>query len=84
MIEPQKTTSHKKANLYQLAIKFIIKYACNEIGMDFEQKETAAKILTNEVCLAGELNDENIQKYLIQNGCLSLMEFVQGQEMLDL
>lgn len=65
-------------------IKFIIKYACNEIGMDFEQKETAAKILTNEVCLAGELNDENIQKYLIQNGCLSLMEFVQGQEMLDL
>lgn len=36
-------------------IKFIIKYACNEVGLDFEQKETTAKILTNEVCLAGEL-----------------------------
>lgn len=36
-------------------IKFIIKYACNEVGFDFEQKETTAKILTNEVCLAGEL-----------------------------
>ena len=42
-------------------VKFIIKYACNEAGMDFEQKESTAKISINEVCLAGELNDEDVQ-----------------------
>ena len=58
-------------------IKFIIKYACNEVGMDFEQKEVTAKILTNEVCLAGELNEEAVQKKLIDCGCINLVEMVQ-------
>ena len=63
-------------------IKFIIKYACNEIGMDFEQKETATKILTNtnEICLAGELNDKDVQKQLIGKGCLNLLEMVQDNK----
>ena len=58
-------------------IKFIIKYACNETGMDFEQKESTAKILTDEICLAGELNDEDVQKNLIEKGCVNLVEMVQ-------
>ena len=37
-------------------IKCIIKYACSEAGLEFEQKKISAKILTDEVCLAGELN----------------------------
>ena len=60
-------------------IKFIIKYACNEVGMDFEEKETAAKVLTNEVCLAGELNEDAVQKKLIETGCMNLVEIVQGE-----
>lgn len=36
-------------------VKFIIKYACSEIGLEFEQKEVSADVLINEVCLAGEL-----------------------------
>lgn len=58
-------------------IKFIIKYACNEVGLDFEQKDTSATILTDEVCLAGELNDDDVQKLLIKAGCFSLVNMVQ-------
>ena len=59
-------------------IKFIIKYACNEVGLDFEHREATAKILTNEVCLAGELNDDDVQKNLIEKGCFNLIEVVQN------
>ena len=58
-------------------VKFIIKYACSEVGLDFEQKETSATILTDEVCLVGELNDDIVQKRLIDKGCFNLVEMVQ-------
>ena len=58
-------------------IKFIIKYACNEVGMEFEHREATATILTDEVCLAGELNDEVVQKQLIKDGCFNLVEIIQ-------
>lgn len=58
-------------------IKFIIKYACNEVGLEFEQKEAIAKVMTNEVCLAGELNDDAVQNMLIENGCFNLVDIFQ-------
>ena len=45
--------------------------------MTFEHRETTAKILTDEVCLAGELNDDDVQKLLIKAGCFSLVNMVQ-------
>ena len=73
-----KATGKTKVVLYgDSYIKFIIKYACNEVGMEFEAKESTAKILTDEVCLAGELNDEDVQKNLIEKGCVNLVEMVQ-------
>lgn len=59
-------------------IKFIIKYACNEVGIAFEHKEATATILADEVCLAGELNDDDVQKNLIEKGCFNLVEMVQN------
>lgn len=56
-------------------IKFLIKYACNEVDVDFEEKETSAKVLTDEVCIVGELNDDDVQKRLIDEGCSNLFEF---------
>ena len=44
------------------------------LEMEFEQKAT---ILTDEVCLAGELNDDEVQKLLINAGCSSLVNIVQ-------
>ena len=58
-------------------IKFIIKYACNEVGLDFEEKEVTSQVQTNEVCLAGELNDDEVQKLLINAGFFSLVNMVQ-------
>ena len=58
-------------------IKFIIKYACNEVGIAFEHKEATATILADEVCLAGELNNDDCQEQLIANGCINLVEMVQ-------
>ncbi len=50
-----------KSSLYgDSYIKFIIKYACNEVGLDFEHREATATILADEVCLAGELNDDDV------------------------
>ena len=57
-------------------IKFIIKYACSEVGLDFEHREATATILADEVCLAGELNDDVVQQKLIENGCFNLVEMV--------
>lgn len=61
-------------------IKFILKYACNEAGLEFEEKEAAAKVMTDDVCLVGELNDDKVQKKLIENGCFNLVEMVQDKK----
>lgn len=67
-----------KVILYgQSYIKFIIKYACNEVGMEFEEKDASDKVMSDAVCIAGELNAEDVQKVLIEKGCLNLVEMVQ-------
>ena len=58
-------------------IKFIIKYACNEVGLEFVQKEVSDKVLLNDFCLVGELNDENLQNVAIKNGCISLLDILK-------
>lgn len=58
-------------------IKFIIKYACIETGLEFEQKDKFEKILKNEICLAGELNENGVQEKLIQEGCFNLVDTAQ-------
>ena len=45
--------------------------------MESEQKATTATILTDEVCLAGELNDDDCQEQLIAKDCINLVEMVQ-------
>lgn len=73
-----KSSGKTKVILYgESYIKFIIKYACMETGLEFEQKETSAQVLLNALCVVGELNDDEVQKYLIQKGCLSLVEMVE-------
>jgi len=75
-----KTAGKTRVVLYGNSyIKFIIKYACDEIGLEFEQKETSAKVLTNDVCLAGKLNDDVVQKQLIKDGCFNLVEMVSNE-----
>lgn len=73
-----KSSGKTKVILYgDSYVRFIIKYACNEVGVDFEEKELTDKVLTNEICFAGELNDDDVQKLLINAGCFSLVNMVQ-------
>lgn len=75
-----KASGKKKVVLYgDSYIKFIIKYACFESGLEFEQKEVSADVLINEICLAGELNDDVVQKQLIKDGCFNLVEMVSDE-----
>ena len=72
-----KTSGKTKVVLYgDSYIKFIIKYACSEVGLKFEQKETTEPISVEDVCLTGELNEENVQKRLVESGCINLVEMV--------
>ena len=75
-----KNSGKSKVVLYgDSYIKFIIKYACMETGLVFEQKDCTAQVQPEQFCLAGELNDEDIQKKLIDSGCFNLVEMVQGR-----
>ena len=75
-----KAAGNTKVVLYgDSYIKFIIKYACNEVGLDFEHREATATILADEVCLAGELNDDDVQQVLINHGCQNLITLLQGK-----
>lgn len=72
-----KASGKTKVILYgQSYIKFIIKYACNEVGMEFEEKDVSDNVMSDAVCLAGELNAEDVQKDLFMKGCRSLVEMV--------
>lgn len=73
-----KASGKTKVVLYgESYIKFIIKYACMETGLEFEQKESSAQVLLNEFCVVGELNDEEVQEKLVEKGCFNLVEMVQ-------
>lgn len=61
-------------------IKFIIKYICSEVGLEFEEKEIGDQILVDEFCIAGELNEDDVQKQLINNGCLNMVAIVQENQ----
>lgn len=74
----EKASGKTKVLLYgDSYIKFIIKYACNEVGLDFEEKHASDKVMSDAVCIAGELNDDVLEN-LIENGCFNLVEMVQN------
>lgn len=47
--------------------------------MNFEQKDASDKVLSDAVCIAGELNDEDVQEILIKNGCFNLVEMMVNE-----
>ena len=78
VIREAKENGKTKVALYgDSYIKFLIKYACEENGLDFEQKDISAEIKADEVCIVGELSDEQTQRTLIEKGCFNLIEMVQ-------
>ena len=44
--------------------------------MQLEDKDASDKVMSDAVCIAGELNAEDMQKDLFMKGCRSLVEMV--------
>lgn len=58
-------------------IKFLLIYACKEVGIEFEEVDVNSKIVSTALCLVGELSEISVQETLIKNGCVSLINLVQ-------
>ena len=61
-------------------IKFLLEYASRENQLSFEIRSAAEcpKIEKDAFCIAGEMNDESVQKKLIAAGCTDVLDIVRN------
>lgn len=61
-------------------IKFLLEYASRENQLSFEIRSAAEcpKIEKDAFCIAGEMNDESVQKKLIDAGCTDVLDIVRN------
>lgn len=61
-------------------IKFLLEYACRENQVSFEVRsaENFLNIEKDSFCIAGEMNDESVQKKLLAAGCTDILDIVQN------
>lgn len=70
-------------------IKFLLEYACSELGVGFETVDVTDEIdellekgiserSTASFCLAGELSSQEVQDRLMMVGCVGLVELVNS------
>lgn len=79
IVKKAKDEGKSKVILYGNSyIKFLIVYACQEVGIEFESASVDSDIDLTSLCLLGELDDLDSQKYLMKTNCLSLLEIVQN------
>lgn len=58
-------------------IKFLICYACKEVGVSFEEKTADEDLVPNTLCFFGELLDMEDQVRLESLGCKSIFSLVE-------
>lgn len=67
-------------------IKFLIEYACEKAEIDFEVREISEisklneKILKNAFCLAGELEDEEVQEKIAKRGAQKVLDLIEDSD----
>lgn len=72
-----KLNGKKRVILYGKSyVKFLIEYAAQKAGMDFYEYEADEKIEENAFCLAGELEEENVQENLKKSGAVKIIDFL--------
>lgn len=61
-------------------IKFLLEYASRENQLSFEIRSAAEwpKIEKDAFCIAGEMNEQSVQKKLIAAGCTDILDVVQN------
>ena len=81
IVKKAKDEGKSKVILYGNSyIKFLVAYACQELGMELVNVSVNSKIDLTTLCLIGELNSSEDQNRLLDIGCISLLEEVQKQE----
>lgn len=70
-------------------VKFLIEYACEKAEIDFEVREISdiseikeqnEKILKNAFCLAGELEDEEVQEKIAKCGAQKVLDLIEDSD----
>ena len=59
-------------------IKFLLVYACQTYGLTFKEKLEDEQIEENAFCVAGELCENAVIENLKKQGCLSLLDLIEG------
>lgn len=78
LVSDAKSNGKKSLVLYGKSyIKFLVSYACQTAGLEFEEKETFESVLEDSLCIVGELNDESEIARLEKSGCVNLLEFLK-------
>ena len=75
----QKIRGKKTMILYGKSyIKFLLVYACQTYGLTFKEKLEDEQIEENACCVAGELCENAVIENLKKQGCLSLLDLIEG------
>ncbi len=78
LVADAKNSGKKSVVLYGKSyIKFLVSYACQTAGLEFEEKETSENILEDSLCIVGELSDESETARLEKSGCVNLLDFLK-------
>ena len=78
LVAEAKNNGKKSVVLYGKSyIKFLVSYACQTAGLEFEEKETFESVSEDSLCIVGELNDENEIARLEKSGCVNLLDFLK-------
>lgn len=78
LVADSKNSGKKSVVLYGKSyIKFLVSYACQTAGLEFEEKETCENVLEDSLCIVGELNDESEIARLEKSGCVNLLDFLK-------
>lgn len=72
-----KSQGKKNVVLYGKSyVKFLLEYACSKLKITFEERNTNQEIENDSFCLAGELEEDEIQEKLEKNGAKKILDLI--------
>lgn len=75
LVSDAKSAGKTKVVLYGKSyIKFLLEYAASKNNLQFEEQPADAPIQPDGLCLLGELEEEEVQRMAMANGCICLLE----------
>ena len=77
-VQEAKNNGKTKLCLYGNSyIKFLLIYACQSLNITFVEKDVNDSIDCDALCVAGEQNEEEVIKNLMNKGCINLLDLIE-------